>query len=71
LICVSSDWNANDGSSRAYRDNATEVHYYYAPSATTGYHYYKTAIPITTYTEGLTAPTGMSAGTVVLEVRGK
>ena len=69
LICVSSDWNAVNGSSRAYRDNATEGYYYFSSTNTTGYHYYKLAATVTTYTEGLTAPTGQSAGTAVLEIR--
>lgn len=69
LICVTSDWNAVDGSSRAYRDAATEAFYYYASGATTGYHYYKQAATVTTYTEGITAPSGQSSGTAILEVR--
>jgi len=69
LICVSSDWNAVNGSSRAYRDNATEGYYYFSSTNTTGYHYYKLAATATTYTEGLTAPTGQSSGTAILEIR--
>ncbi|MEI9911620.1 MAG: hypothetical protein WDO71_19395 [Bacteroidota bacterium] len=34
--------NAVNGSSRAYRDAATEAYYYYVSGGTTGYHYYKT-----------------------------
>lgn len=69
LLCVSSDWNAVDGASRAYRDNATEVLYYFSSGGGTGYHYYKLAPTVTTYTEGLTAPTGQSAGTIIIEIR--
>ncbi|MDP4262208.1 MAG: hypothetical protein Q8941_06720 [Bacteroidota bacterium] len=71
LICVSSDWRAVDGSSRTYRDNATEVYYFFASAATTGYHYYKLAPTVASYKEGLTAPTSPQNGfgTAILEVR--
>lgn len=69
LICVTSDLNAVNGSSRSYRDNATEIRYFHFSASTTGYHYYKFAPTIATYTEGLTNPSGQSAGTAILEVR--
>ncbi|MBL7743699.1 MAG: heparin lyase I family protein [Chitinophagaceae bacterium] len=71
LICVTSDWKAIDGTKREYRDNATEVLYANGSRTYSTYHYYKDAGAITTYREGLTLPTGQSAGTCVLEVRGK
>jgi hypothetical protein len=70
LICVTSDWNARNGSSRAYRDNATEAYYYFSSGATTGYHYYKLTTSTGSYTEGLTTPNNQAAGTCVLEIRG-
>lgn len=64
-----SDWWAINGSSRTYRDAATESYYYRVGGAFTSYIFYKQATTATTYTEGLTAPTGQSAGTVLYEIR--
>lgn len=70
LICVTSDFSAQDGASRAYRDSATEVLYDpQIPSNYTGYHYYKQEGAIASYTEGLTAPGSQQAGTAVYEIR--
>ncbi len=70
LIGVSSDWNAINGSSRTYRNSATETNYSYGLGDMTGYHYYYLAPTITSYTTGLSAPTGQSAGTCIIEIRG-
>jgi hypothetical protein len=70
LLCVSSDWNSVNGSARTYRDVSTEVLYHFSFQNHTGYHYYIRAGTVGTYTEGLLTPTGQSAGTVILEVRG-
>ncbi|MEI9808617.1 MAG: hypothetical protein WDO16_12545 [Bacteroidota bacterium] len=64
-----SDWNAVNGSSRAYRDAATETYYYFNSGAFTTYNFYKRAATATTYTEGLTAPTSQSSGIVLYEIR--
>lgn len=69
IICVTSDFHASDGASRVYRDSATEVFYHFDAVNMTGYHYYKQATSITAYTEGLTAPATMQAGTCALEIR--
>ncbi|MBL7740396.1 MAG: heparin lyase I family protein [Chitinophagaceae bacterium] len=71
LICVTSDWKAIEGSKRQYRDNATELLYTYGASTYSTYHYYKDAGAVTAYQEGLALPSGQSAGTCILEVRGK
>ncbi|MFT3676805.1 MAG: hypothetical protein QM781_13005 [Chitinophagaceae bacterium] len=70
LIGVSSDWNAINGSSRTYRNSATETNYSYGLGDMTGYHYYYLAPTISSYTTGLSAPTGQSAGTCIIEIRG-
>lgn len=71
IFCVSSDWGANDGTVRAYRDNATETKYHFVPTQYTAYHYYKQTTSIALYTEGITTPTSATdEGTSILEVRG-
>lgn len=69
LLCVSSDWNAVN-TAPTYRDSAVQqlldnTH----PLDYIAYHYYKIATSITGYTEGLTSPSTMSAGTDVYEIR--
>lgn len=70
LIMVTSDFSAVDGASRAYRDAATERYYQFVSTKFTAYHYSKAAATATTYTEGLTTPSTMSAGTALYVVRG-
>ena len=70
LFCATSDWDAVDGTTRAYRDAAIESQYFRISGAATFYHYYKTVSAATTYTEGLTLPAGQLAGTAVIEIRG-
>lgn len=70
IIAVTSDWNAVDGSSRAYRNSSTETQYAFSSGAGTGYHYYKVAETTGSYTVGLTAPSSQSSGTAVIEIRG-
>ncbi|MFM2145843.1 MAG: hypothetical protein RL732_679, partial [Bacteroidota bacterium] len=70
IIGVSADRNAVSGTSRTYRDAATESYYHYISGGVTGYHYRKPTTATGTYTEGLTAPTGMAAGTALFEVIG-
>lgn len=69
LIAVSSDWNAVN-SAKSYLLSATETGYWYATGAGTFYHYYKPATTTTSYTMGLSIPSGQSAGTAVIEIRG-
>jgi hypothetical protein len=65
-----SDWNAVSGGSRTYRDGSvTERLYHYVSGAFTAYGFDRTAATATTYTEGLSSPTGQSGGTVLYEVR--
>jgi hypothetical protein len=71
LIGVSSDWKAVNGSSRVYSGGPTETFYDFKSGFYTGYHYQKLTSSATTYSLGLTSPTGMSAGTVLWEVQGK
>lgn len=69
LICVSSDWNAIAGT-ETYRDSATSVlDHDLSPTIYRGYHYYKLTTSIATYTEGISSPSTMAAGTCVYEVR--
>ncbi len=70
IFGVTSDWSAINGSARLYRDAATESLYHFSTGIYTGYHYRKQTTTAGTYTEGLTAPTGMSAGTALLEIKG-
>jgi chitodextrinase len=67
LIGVSSDYNARSGTSRQYRDGAIERLYQKAAGGT-GYHYSKQATSVKQYTEGITNPSNMSAGTCFIEI---
>jgi hypothetical protein len=71
LICVTSDWNAASGST-TYRRTVTQTlkDDQRVPGLYQGWHYYEVVTTTTAYTEGLTSPTGESAGTSVLEIRG-
>ena len=71
IIGAVCDWNAVNGSSRSYRNSPTETFYHFASGAFTTYNFYKTAASVSTYTQGLTAPTGQSSGTVLYEIRGE
>ncbi len=71
LLGVTSDWKAVDGSKRSYLSGANEILYTNGAQTYSTYHYYKNAASQATYKLGLNTPSGMSAGTVVLEVRGK
>lgn len=70
LICVSSDYSAISGTA-TFRDSAVAAldDDQSGIGAYRGYHYFKTTTDIGAYREGLTAPTGMAAGTCILEVR--
>lgn len=70
LIGVSSDWNAINGSTRTLRSSATEANYVHAMGDVTAYHYYLAAPTVGSYTLGVSAPTGQSSGTCVIEIRG-
>lgn len=70
FFAVSADWNAQDGSSRAYRENATESLYYRPSGAITSYFYFKRGTTDQTlHTLGLTSPGSQQAATAILEVR--
>lgn len=69
LICVSSDWNATAGA-KTYRDSATNVlDHDLSPGTYRGYHYYKATTSVTTYTEGISAPSTQASDTAVYEIR--
>ena len=70
IFAVSSDRNAVNGSGAVYRDAATPTYYDYISGSYTGYHYRKLTASTGQYTEGLSAPTGMAAGTALFEVGG-
>jgi hypothetical protein len=69
IIGITSDYSAISGASRVYRDGATESFYDFGAGAYAAYHYRKPTTTTGTYTEGLTAPTGMKAGTALLEIK--
>lgn len=71
IFCVSSDWAARDPSGRVYRDVPITETLLHNLSTTiyVGYHYYKTTTSIATYTEGLSSPSTMQAGSAVYEIR--
>ncbi len=76
LFCVTSQGSNVNGDTHVYRDTATQTHYYryvlpILNTVTAGYHYYKQTGAIASYTEGISSPTGLTAGTCVLEVRGQ
>jgi hypothetical protein len=64
----SADFNVRNGATRTLRDAATERLYYRDGNFTT-YHYSKDAAAIGAYTLGVSAPTGQSASTALLEIR--
>ena len=69
LFMTTCDWNAVTGT-RTYRDSATMQYEYPGDGAEYGaYFYTKTATSIGSYTEGMSAPTGQSATTGILEIR--
>ena len=71
IFAVTSDWRAINGTTtRVYRDAATESLYHFSALYYSAYHYLKQTSTAGVYTEGLTAPTGMSAGTCLLEIKG-
>ena len=70
IFGATSDWGAINGSARLYRDGATESLYDFKAGIYSGYHYRKQTTTAGTYMEGLTAPTGMAAGTALLEIKG-
>ncbi|HEX2627639.1 MAG TPA: fibronectin type III domain-containing protein, partial [Chitinophagaceae bacterium] len=69
IFCATSDWNAVNGSSRSYRNSATERLYGYNNGSYTYYHYTKQATTAAPLELGLSAPASQSAGTVSFEVR--
>jgi hypothetical protein len=69
IIAVTSDWNALHASA-TYRNTATVAQYNHSFSNGTFYHYFKQATTATSYTMGLSAPTGQSGGTALIEIRG-
>jgi glucose/arabinose dehydrogenase len=70
LFAATSDLNAMSGTSRIYRDTATESYYHTLAGVYTAYHYRKPTNALAVYTEGLTAPTGMKASTALYELMG-
>jgi hypothetical protein len=72
LIGVTADYNGRDGNTRVYRDNASEKLYARAVDKSgTSYHYLKSASVIKSYTEGLSTPSTMAAGTAFVEIKAK
>lgn len=72
FICVSSDWDAINPAGHTYRDSAVEklLDDQSGSAIYVGYHYIKQATSITSYTEGISSPSGQSSNTSVLEIRG-
>ncbi|MFM2146380.1 MAG: hypothetical protein RL732_1216, partial [Bacteroidota bacterium] len=70
IIAVSADKKGLSGTGRTYLDAATETQYHTKSAVYTGYHYRKLTTAKGLYTEGISKPTGLMAGTAVLEVRG-
>lgn len=70
LFAVTSDWNAVNGSSRAYRLGEEQL-YFFGSSTYATYHYTYRVTAIHGHKMGLTEPFTMSAGTAVYEVRPK
>lgn len=64
-----SDWNAIDGDPRSYTGTPTETGYEFQSGHFTTYNFYKSAATATSYTLGVSSPTGQSSGTVLYEVR--
>lgn len=71
LFCVTSDWNAIDGSGREYRAGCEEQYYTYTGGAFASYHYILRAKNLAAYKLGLSFPSTMSGGTAIYEVRPK
>mgnify|MGYP000022699650 CR=1 FL=1 len=65
--CIS-DWNAVNGGSRTYTGSPTETGYEFTSGHFTSYNFYKSAATATSYTLGVSSPSGQSAGTVLYEV---
>lgn len=69
ILCVSSDFAATTGA-LTLRDAATLIKDDLQSGAYRGFHYWKQASTVTTYTEGYSAPTsGSNVGTCALEVK--
>ena len=68
IFCCTADWKAVDGTTRTFRDAATERLYFKDGNFTT-YHYTKAAATIGSYTEGISLPSTQSASTSILEIR--
>lgn len=72
LLMISADFNGRDGSARVYRDGATNIMYFRAGDKSgTTYTYSKAAATIRQYTEGLSAPSAMAAGTAIIELKSR
>lgn len=72
FFCVTSDFNAADGTSRTYRTvsaSVNEAYYVRDAAESTFYHYYYLAPTVTSYTLGISAPGTQASGTAVLEIR--
>lgn len=69
IFMATSDWNAVSGT-LTLRDGATlALNHNLTPSTYRGYHYYKVAATVTTYTLGASAPSGQSGGSCYWECR--
>lgn len=69
LVCVTSDWNAIN-TAPTYRDSALQIFLHnHNPANYIAYHYLKQCTTATTYTEGISSPSTMQAGTGVYEIR--
>ena len=58
------------GTGRVYLNGAVESQYQTKSGVYTAYHYRKSTTARGTYTQGLSKPTGLSAGSVIYEIRG-
>jgi hypothetical protein len=70
LVAVTCDKKGVSGTGRVYLDGAVESQYQTKSGVYTAYHYRKSTTSRGTYTQGLSKPTGLSAGTVIYEIRG-
>lgn len=70
FICVSSDWNAGNGTI-TYRGTALQTLYQRDAAAASFYHYYYVNGVVGSHTVGMLSPSAaLGAGTAVLEIRG-
>lgn len=68
IFAASSDWNAQPGSP-TYRITSTTKLDDYVSGQYHGYHYYASVTTATSYTVGISSPTGQASGSCCFEIR--